>query len=71
MTLKQEPARVGDVVAVSGHRLGEAARLGEVLELLGDPGHEHYRVRWDDEHESIFFPSGQMTIRHLHREERS
>ena len=33
------------------------ARHGLVLEVLGRPGHEHYRVRWDEEHESLFFPT--------------
>jgi hypothetical protein len=27
---------------------GSARRIGEILELLGEAGHEHYRVRWDD-----------------------
>jgi hypothetical protein len=30
--------------------------------VLGQPGHEHYRVRWDDEHESIHFPTEGTSI---------
>jgi len=48
-------AHVGDLVIVEGHRLGEARRIGEILEVLGEAGHEHYRVRWDDDHESMFY----------------
>lgn len=35
---------------ISGHRLGEPERIGEILEVLGEPGREH-RVRWDDDRE--------------------
>jgi hypothetical protein len=56
--------RVGDVVVVEGHRIGEGRRIGEILEVLGEPGHEHYRVRWDDEHESVFYPSSDAVIQH-------
>ena len=53
----------GDLIEIHGHRVGEKARLAEILEVLGEPGHEHYRVRWDDDRESIFFPSSDATIR--------
>jgi Domain of unknown function (DUF1918) len=36
---------------------GGPPRHGQVLEVLGQPGHEHYRVRWDEEHESVHYPS--------------
>jgi Domain of unknown function (DUF1918) len=55
--------RVGAVIEIHEHRLGEKPRTGEILEVLGGPEHEHYRVRWDDGHESIFYPSGDATIR--------
>jgi uncharacterized protein DUF1918 len=46
MTQAQDPprAQIGDLVIVEGHRVGEARRIGEILELLGEPGHEYYRV---------------------------
>lgn len=56
-------AKVGDVVAVHGHHLGESGRLGEILEVLGEPDHVHFRVRWDDEHESIFYPGNDASVR--------
>ena len=55
-------AQVGDLVIVEGHRIGEARRIGEILEVLGEARHEHYRVRWDDGHESVFHPSSDSTI---------
>jgi hypothetical protein len=57
------PPAAGDVVEVHGHRVGEAPRLGEVLEVMGEPGHEHYRVRWEDGHESILYPSSDAIVR--------
>jgi hypothetical protein len=50
------------LVIVEGHRVGESRRVGEILELLGEAGHEHYRVHWDDDHESVFYPSSDSTI---------
>jgi hypothetical protein len=45
------------------HQIGGGApRRGEVIEILGRPGHEHYRVRWDEQHESIHFPSEGTSI---------
>jgi hypothetical protein len=55
---------VGDIVVISGHRVGEPERTGEILELLGEPSHQHFRVRWDDGHESLFHPGSDATIRH-------
>ncbi len=52
----------GDVVIVEGHRVGESRRLGEILEVLGTAGHEHYRVRWEDGNETVFYPSSDATI---------
>ena len=58
------PGRVGDLVVVEGHR------IGEILERLGEAGHEHYRVRWDDGHESVFYPSSDSTIQKAERKKK-
>jgi hypothetical protein len=35
------------------------------VEVLGGAGHEHYRVQWTDEHESIYFPAdGAILLPH-------
>ena len=62
-TKKTAGTGVGAVIEIHGHRLGEKPRTGEILEVLGELAQEHYRVRWDDGHESIFYPSGDATIR--------
>jgi Domain of unknown function (DUF1918) len=64
MTQAQDSLRgqVGDLVIVEGHRVGEGRRVGEIMELLGEAGHEHYRVHWADDHESVFFPSSDSII---------
>jgi uncharacterized protein DUF1918 len=61
---------VGDLVIVEGHRIGEGRRIGEILERLGEAGHEHYRVRWDDGHESVFYPSSDSTIKKAERKKK-
>jgi hypothetical protein len=56
-------ARPGDWVVIHRHTVGEHERTGLIVEVLGAPGHERYRVRWDEEHESIFYPGSDATIR--------
>lgn len=55
--------RPGDVVAVAGRHVGDRGRTGEILEVLGDELHPHYRVRWEDGHESIYFPGEDAVLR--------
>ena len=52
---------VGDWVEVPG-LAGEPPRCGEIVELLGGPGHEHFQVRWDENYESMVFPRGGLRI---------
>jgi hypothetical protein len=56
-------ARPGDWVVVQGHAVGEHERTGLILDVLGTRGHERYRVRWHEEHESIVYPGADATIR--------
>ncbi len=51
----------GDWLEVSGPP-GVSRRRGQILEVLGSAGHVHYRVRWDEEHESLFYPTDGVTI---------
>lgn len=55
--------RKGDTVVVSGHRVGDHERLGEILEALGEADHVHYRVRWEDGSESVLHPGSDAAIR--------
>lgn len=56
-------ADVGDVIVIAGHRVGEAERTAEILEVLGDVPNERFRVRWADGHESVIRPGSDATIR--------
>ena len=47
---------VGDWVEVRGLH-GQASRRGQIVEVLGREGHEHYRVRWEEQRESILYPA--------------
>ena len=55
-------AKPGDWVVIHAHTIREHERTGLILEVLGSPGHERYRVRWDEEHESIYYPGSDTTI---------
>ena len=56
-----DTVRVGDSIEARGVH-GEPARRGQIVELLGDGEHEHYRVRWDERHESILYPADGIII---------
>ncbi len=62
-TVQGMPAEVGDRIEITGHAVGNAPRNGEITEVLGEPGHEHFRVRWEDGHESINFLAEDAVIR--------
>lgn len=61
--MKRAVARPGDWIDLHGHVQGEPPRSALVLEVLGTEGNEHYRVRWDEEHESILYPGPDAVIR--------
>jgi hypothetical protein len=56
-------AAPGDVVEIHGHAAGDVGRSGVILDVLGLPDHVHYRVKWDEEHESLFWPGPDATVR--------
>ena len=49
-------AQAGDRIAVETTTLDTPPRVGVVLEVLGSSDEPLYRVRWDDGHESVYFP---------------
>lgn len=61
-TKQAHPAGPGDMLEVTGHRVGDAARAGEILEVLGEAPHTHYRVRWEDGKESIVYPGNDTHV---------
>ena len=52
----------GDVIVIESPVLDRRRRRGEVLEVIGEGDREHYRVRWQDGHESICFPGPDARI---------
>ena len=54
-------AKVGDWLEASGIP-GKPVRRGQIVEVLGRPGHERYRVRWDERHESIVVPADGVNV---------
>jgi hypothetical protein len=62
-TTKYVP-RAGDVVEVGVHHVGDVKRVAEILEVIGgEAGRQHYRVRWEDGHESVLFPGDDASFR--------
>lgn len=37
-------------------------RHGEVVEVIGQGEREHYRIRWQDGHESVYFPGPDARV---------
>lgn len=55
-------ANVGAEIVVDAVHVGVPQRKGEILEVRGEGRDEHYVVRWDDGHESIFFPGSTSHV---------
>jgi hypothetical protein len=53
---------VGDRVTIESNKVGQTRRSGEVLEVLGTSPRSQFRVRWDDGHESIYFPAPDAKV---------
>ena len=64
MSEQRDAWKAGDVLIVEGRNTNATARKGEILEVLGEPSHPHFSVRWDDGHETIFYPAHDVTLRH-------
>jgi hypothetical protein len=60
MSIKSD-ARAGDWLEARGIH-GEPPRRGEILEVIGRPDHERFRVRWDERHESIVVPADGVSV---------
>jgi hypothetical protein len=63
-------AEVGDAVSIESHRLRGGGRTGEILEVLGAPGSEYYRVRWQDGRETVFHPGSDAVLHPKRRRRR-
>jgi len=57
-------AVVGDTLVVRALHQGETDRHGKIIEVHGKDGEPPYLVRWQDEHESLFFPASGTVVEH-------
>ena len=56
-------ASVGDRVVVAGTHVGDARRVGVIIELRHPDGTPPYQVRWlDGGHEGLVFPGPDARI---------
>lgn len=46
----------GSTIQVDSQVVGRAPRTGRIIECIGGQGSMHYRVRWDDGRESVYYP---------------
>jgi hypothetical protein len=57
---------VGDELIIEGHRVGQARRVGRVVEVRGADGGPPYRVEWDDTGTTtLLFPGPDCFVHHL------
>lgn len=62
-TVTTQAARAGDWIEVNGLP-GRPVRRGQIREVLGEGEHVHFRVGWDEKHESLLYPTEGATIVH-------
>jgi hypothetical protein len=55
-------AEVGDHIVIETAQLDAHRRQGEVVEVIGQDDRRHYRVRWQDGHESVYFPGPDCRV---------
>lgn len=64
-------AQVGDRLVIKGHRVGEADRDAEIIDVRGPDGQPPYAVRWSDSgRETLIYPGVDGRIEHLEHEPR-
>ncbi len=57
-------AKAGDRIVIKGHRVGEADRDCEVIEVHHPDGGPPYVVRWGNSgHDTLFFPGSDATVK--------
>jgi len=61
-------AQVGDQLTVKGRHQGDGERHGEIIQVDGTEGTPPYLVRWQDGHDSLFFPSSDAEVTHTRRD---
>jgi hypothetical protein len=59
-------ASVGEFIEVDSVQVGQPRRRGEVVEVVGEGDRLRYRIRWNDGHESTFYPGSTAHVVHRH-----
>lgn len=57
-------AEVGDQIAIPGRHVGDAGRVGEIIDVRGKDGSAPYVVRWSDGQEGICCPGPEARVVH-------
>jgi hypothetical protein len=52
----------GDRLVIKGHRVGEAERQAEILEVRAENDQVRYLVKWSDGHEGWVYPGSDAAI---------
>lgn len=56
-------AKPGDRLVIKSHRVGQAEKDAEILEVHGEAGEPPYLVRWtSDGHVGLVFPGSDATV---------
>jgi hypothetical protein len=55
-------AKVGDEIVVDATVTGGPRREGEIIEIRGAGDVVHYLVRWDDGHQTLFYPGSDAHV---------
>ncbi|MEX1079776.1 MAG: DUF1918 domain-containing protein [Homoserinimonas sp.] len=55
-------AQPGDRIIIRGRTVETPDRHGEVVEVRGEDGGAPYLIRFDDGHESVVFPGGDVVL---------
>ena len=67
LNMRTSDAKIGDEIVVDARRTGGPPREGEIVDILERGGVTHYVVRWDDGHETMFFPGSDAHVVRLGR----
>jgi hypothetical protein len=52
----------GDRICVESAKVGSARRTGQIVEVMQGRGGEHYRVQWEDGHQTEIFPGPDAKV---------
>jgi hypothetical protein len=57
-------ATIGDMLHIHGKVVGQGEQTAKIIEVLGANGNPPFRVRYEDNHESVIFPGPDAVVEH-------